>query len=407
MNLGTVLVTGGAGFLGSHLVEALLNLGSKQVNHIHCVDVVPYKNPSSDSSLRNRLTSHVVDLRNVNAIKKLINETQPTVIFHLASVVDVRPIKTQAVMDINVGGTANLLLAASSCSSTKAFVYCSSLDVVYSGYPMDYISETAPYTNANSFRWWVPGNYYCVSKARAEEMVLAANSNDEQGDRLKTCALRPGHLFGERDAILDFFVRLPCTVSTSGGMSMQYIGNTAAIHILAARALLARDKNVMGEAFNMADRDISFSQFYGKILQPTHAAHKPPMLLPIPYLFLFFIGLTFDFFDFLLNILGQFLTPFLMCCRIRKRGNPLLLRFPRHPALCLCSASALESSEHHRTNLTKGHKTFHYNEMFGKTSQDNIRLYTWEESIERTRNWAQNKMINHPKHRTIGYSFQG
>ena len=29
------------------------------------------------------------------------------------------------------------------------------------------------------------------------------------------------------------------------------------------------------------------------------------------------------------------------------------------------------------------------------------------ESIERTRNWAQNKMINHPKHRTIGYSFQG
>jgi hypothetical protein len=320
----------------------------------------------------------------------------------LASVVDVRPIKTQAVMDINVGGTANLLLAATGCTATQAFVYCSSLDVVYNGHPMDYVSETAPYTSAKSFRWFVPGNYYCVSKARAEEMVLSANG-DGDGSRLKTCALRPGHLFGERDAILDFFVRLPASVSTSGGMSMQYIGNTASMHILAARALLSESNTnnktvVSGQAFNMADRDVSFSQFYGRDLQPTHAAHKPPWLLPIPYMALFLIGLW---------ILSQFLTPFLMCCKVRARGHPLRLRFPRHPALCLCSASALESSEHHRTNLTKGHAAFHYHEMYGKTSKDGVTFSTWEDSVTRTRAWAQDKMVHRPEHRTIGYSFQG
>jgi hypothetical protein len=333
-------------------------------------------------------------------------EIQPKIIFHLASVVDVRPIKTQAVIDINVGGTTNLLIAATACPSTQAFVYCSTLDVVYTGKPMDYVMEDLPYTKAENFRWWVPGNYYAPSKARAEELVLAANSQDHKKG-LVTAALRPGHLFGERDAILDFFVRLPASISTSGGMTMQYIGNAAALHILAAKELLARNEQVCGQAFNLGDRDIPFSKFYGRVLQPTHDGHKPPWLLPIPFMVLFFIGLAMDAIDFLLWILGQFLTPFLMCCRLRKRGQHLRLRFPRHPALCLCSASALESSEHHRTNLSKGHRVFKYDQMYGTTSKDNVTFVTWEESVERTRNWMQDKMVKNPEHRTTGYSFQG
>jgi len=258
----------------------------------------------------------------------------------LASVVDVRPIKSDKVIDINVGGTCNVLLAATACKETQAFVYCSTLDVVYTGRPMDFVQETLPYTTAKNFRWWVPGNYYAPSKARAEEMVLAANSEDTKA--LKTCALRPGHLFGERDAILDFFVRLPATFSSEGRMTMQYIGNTASLHILAARELLRENNQVCGEAFNIGDRDISFSEFYGRVLQPTHEGHRPPRLLPIPYLVLFVIGLSMDVLDFFLWMLGQFLTPFAMCLRCKNRGDHVVLRFPRHPALCLCSASALE-----------------------------------------------------------------
>jgi len=398
-----VLVCGGAGWLGSHLVEALIQLGSSECKHIHVMDVVPLDlDTISDSS---RVTSHVVDLRDARAVRSLVLECQPKVIFHLASVVDVRPIKTQAVIDINVGGTMNLLIAATSCPSTQAFVYCSTLDVVYTGKPMDYVKEDLPYTSAKNFRWWVPGNYYAPSKARAEELVLAANSQNYQG--LVTAALRPGHLFGERDAILDFFTRLPASISTSGGMTMQYVGNAAALHILAARELLEKNKAVCGQAFNMGDRDIPFSKFYGRVLQPTHAGHKPPWLLPIPFMVLFFIGLAMDVIDFLLWILGQFLTPFLMCLRCRPRGQHLQLRFPRHPALCLCSASALESSEHHRTNLSKGHHVFKYDQMYGTTSKDKVTFVTWEESIERTRNWMQDKMVKNPTHRTTGYSFQG
>ena len=397
--LGTVLVCGGAGWLGSHLVEALLRLGSDQVQHIHIIDVVP----STLSSTR--ITSHVIDLRDAQAVRHVVLDNQPQVIFHLASVVDVRPIKSQAVMDINVGGSVNLLLAATACAATKAFVYCSTLDVVYTGRPMDFVQETLPYTKAENFRWWVPGNYYAPSKARAEECILSANS--EMSGALKTCALRPGHLFGERDAILDFFTRLPVSMSTQGQMTMQYIGNTAALHILAARELLSENPTVCGEAFNIGDQDISFSEFYGRVLQPTHAGHQPPWLLPLPIFLLFLIGLSMDVVDFCLWILGQLLTPFLMCCRIKKRGDHCKLRFPRHPALCLCSASALESSEHHRTNLSKGHRVFGYDQKYGTTTLDHVTFVSWKESIERTRQWMQDKMVHHPKHRTTGYSFQG
>ena len=84
----------------------------------------------------------------------------------------------------------------------------------------------------------VAGNFYGASKARAEEVVRLADAGGSGGydldssldDRsggggggesaqrcapgrgLRTCALRPGHLFGERDAILDFFTRLPASV---------------------------------------------------------------------------------------------------------------------------------------------------------------------------------------------------
>ena len=56
-----VLVCGGAGWLGSHLVEALIQLGSSECKHIHVMDVVPLDLDTISDSCR--VTSHVVDLR--------------------------------------------------------------------------------------------------------------------------------------------------------------------------------------------------------------------------------------------------------------------------------------------------------------------------------------------------------
>jgi len=89
-DLGCVLVTGGAGWLGSHLVEALLALGrglgadprdaGVKVQHIHVMDVVPAKPPSgmAETDFRNRVTSHVLDLRDAHGVSEAATRHNPT-----------------------------------------------------------------------------------------------------------------------------------------------------------------------------------------------------------------------------------------------------------------------------------------------------------------------------------------
>ena len=430
-NLGVVLVTGGAGFLGSQLVAALARLGPMRCPHIHVADLARWEGGEEEEEeeeedkegvaaaavaavARTRVTSHQLDLRSTADVSALIKRVRPRCVFHVASAVDVRPLFTQALYDINVGGTTNVVVAAAACEDTKALVYCSTLDVVYSGREMNFVEETLPYTSAKTFRWWVPGNYYATTKARAEQIVLAAN-----GEALSTAALRPGHLFGEGDVILDIFCKVPATLVQSGRMTMQYTGNAAAMHILAARRMLCERRaangtskspiEVSGNAFFMGDFDVPFSDFYGRELQPTFHGYKIPVQLPIPLPLMFLIALCIDTIDFLLNLLGQLLTPFAMACRCRVRGAPLRWRFPRHPALCLSTSSVLESSENHRTNLGKGHATFGYNQFLGAVPEElgGVQFLARAESVARAQTWMKEKMTAGSKKKVNGYAYRG
>jgi nucleoside-diphosphate-sugar epimerase len=484
--LGVVLVTGGAGWLGTHLVAQLACFGTKAgfggdtVEHIHVCDVA--KGSVLDDiplGARGRITFHELDLRNSSAVRKLIMDIQPRVVFHLASVVDVRPFRDEAVFDINVSGTVNLVVAASACHACEAFVYCSTLDVVYVGKPMDRVHEGLPYTDSSQFPRWVPNSSYPISKARAEQVVLGADSSGTAAPAtgLRTCALRPGHLFGERDALLDMFANLP--VSAAGPphtlMTMQYIGNAAAMHVLAARKLLAERRQqkrgggksggggggggcsndsvpplsfsvqqkeaLSGRAVNMGDFETNFTQFYGRILQPsphTVPGHKPPYLAPLPVVLLFIIGLCLDLIDFTLILLAQALTPVCIAFGLVSRSSCLGWRLPRHPALCLASTTALESSMHHSTNRTLGERVFTHTSLVGVAddafflSRNNslndssterppsapalaalkesggVGLVGREESTRRTRTWIEARLSGQDgAAKPTGYSFKG
>jgi hypothetical protein len=45
--------------------------------------------------------------------------------------------------------------------------------------------------------------------------------------------------------------------------------------------------------------------------------------------------------------------------------------------------------------------------MYGKTTSDQVTFVAWNDAVAKTKHWMQNKMVNQPNHRTIGYSFQG
>jgi UDP-glucose 4-epimerase len=105
------LVTGGAGFIGSNLVDALLARGD-------AVTVVDDLSTGRISNLEPGLANGAelveADIRDGEALTRLAQEKQPEAIFHLAAQIDVRKSLADPCFDagVNVGGTANVLEAA-------------------------------------------------------------------------------------------------------------------------------------------------------------------------------------------------------------------------------------------------------------------------------------------------------
>ncbi|HEX8720791.1 MAG TPA: NAD-dependent epimerase/dehydratase family protein [Pyrinomonadaceae bacterium] len=129
-----VLVTGGAGFIGSHLVARLLAEGAWRV---HVVDDF---NDFYDPALKRRNVAphlgrdafrlHEADIRDRAALGKVFGETGFDVIVHLAARAGVRPSLAEPVLytETNIDGTVNLLELARG-HQVKQFVFGSSSSV--------------------------------------------------------------------------------------------------------------------------------------------------------------------------------------------------------------------------------------------------------------------------------------
>ena len=126
-----ILVTGGAGFIGSHLVEALLGAG-------HQVEILddfndfydPQLKRANISSFAKDITVHDVDLRDGERVAKVFRNEKFDAIFHLAARAGVRPSiqQPQLYYDTNVAGTVHLL-ESSRRSSVERFIFASSSSV--------------------------------------------------------------------------------------------------------------------------------------------------------------------------------------------------------------------------------------------------------------------------------------
>jgi UDP-glucose 4-epimerase len=105
------LVTGGAGFIGSNLVDALLERGD-EVTVVD--DLSTGRMTNLEPGLSNGAELVEMDIRDRDGLVGLANEKRPEAIFHLAAQIDVRKSLADPFFDagVNVGGTANVLEAA-------------------------------------------------------------------------------------------------------------------------------------------------------------------------------------------------------------------------------------------------------------------------------------------------------
>jgi UDP-glucose 4-epimerase len=123
------LVTGGAGFIGSNLVDALLARGDE-------VTVVDDLSTGRRENLARALEGGASlieqDIRDGDAMALLANDREPETIFHLAAQIDVRKSVADPAFDasINVGGTANVLEAART-AGVRRVVFTSTGGAIY------------------------------------------------------------------------------------------------------------------------------------------------------------------------------------------------------------------------------------------------------------------------------------
>jgi len=120
-----VLVTGGAGFIGSHVVDACLDAG-------HNVSVVDDLSTGKESNLHEAAAFYKVDIRDASALAEVFEETKPEAICHLAAKANVRESMEKPVLyaEVNIIGSLNLLELAREYGTQK-IVYASTGGAVY------------------------------------------------------------------------------------------------------------------------------------------------------------------------------------------------------------------------------------------------------------------------------------
>jgi UDP-glucose 4-epimerase len=123
------LVTGGAGFIGSNLTDALLARGDEA---IIVDDLSTGRRENIEQALANGATLVEADIRDRAAIEEIAGRERPEVIFHLAAQIDVRKSIADPAFDasINVGGTANVLEAARA-AEVRRVVFSSTGGAIY------------------------------------------------------------------------------------------------------------------------------------------------------------------------------------------------------------------------------------------------------------------------------------
>jgi UDP-glucose 4-epimerase len=232
------LVTGGAGFIGSNVVDGLVDAG-------HDVAVVDNLSTGRRANLPDGIALHEVDVVDGSAIETAFAAERPDVVFHLAAHIDVRRSVEDPGHDarVNVEGTINVLRAAHR-SGARRVIFSSTGGAIYGD------AEAVPTGEDAPIRPLAP---YGASKHAAEGyLALFASLHG-----LSTIALRYANVYGPRQDPLGEggVVAIYCGALASGATAIVYgdgeqtrdyvyVGDVVRANLLAAESAATGSFNV-------------------------------------------------------------------------------------------------------------------------------------------------------------------
>jgi UDP-glucose 4-epimerase len=192
-----ILVTGGAGFIGSHIVDAFIAAG-------HAVAVVDNLSTGKRQNVNPAAAFYQADIRDTAALAEIFAQERPAVVCHQAALADVRgSLRDPAgYAQVNVVGTLNLLEAGRNAGTLRKFIFASTGGAVY-GEPAE-----LPATEACPPR---PLDPYGASKLACEGFIDTYRHNYG----LNYAILRYANVYGPRQ---DPFGEAGVVAIFAGGM---------------------------------------------------------------------------------------------------------------------------------------------------------------------------------------------
>ncbi len=173
-----IIVTGGAGFIGSHIVDACLYAG-------HDIEIIDNLSTGSSKNIPRNTTVHQIDIRDALAVTEIFKTFQPDAVCHQAAQLSVSRSVREPLLDADINCLGLLsVLEAAVAADCKRMVFASSGGVLY-GDVTEPALETAP---AN------PLSPYGITKWAGEKYLDFYAR--EHG--LTSVALRYSNVFGPR-----------------------------------------------------------------------------------------------------------------------------------------------------------------------------------------------------------------
>jgi nucleoside-diphosphate-sugar epimerase len=295
----TVLITGGSGFLGRHIVKLIATRWTK-VKEIRILDLASVEHQEYPNVNIVNISGSILDKEGLCRAF-----TGVDAVIHCAALVENGTLSTRRKMhQINVVGTSNVVDACRECHVGVLVATGSVYPFLSKGCCIRYADESYPYTLPKDMLY--PD--YSLSKIQAEQIVLEAN---EEGT-LHTCILRCLGMYGENDK---YFI--PMAMNSTKYMCGRYPfslvkvqtlygGNAAWAHVLAAQHMLDKkyDGGISGKAYFITDdtpTDEGIGGFLRDFLEPL-GYKKAPFNLPL-YLLLF-IAYILDVIIYLLDLMN-------------------------------------------------------------------------------------------------------
>lgn len=262
------LVTGAAGFLGGTICRQLIDRGDE-------VRAFVLPNDPAIKYVPKEAQITKGDLCDMESLERFftIPQDRESIVLHIASIVTVNPEYNQKVMDVNVGGTKNIIELCKRHPECKKLVYCSSTGAIPELPKGQKIAETEDFYTLNPDK--VVG-CYSQSKAKATQLVLDAAKNG-----LNACVVHPSGILGPEDFAIGE------TTSTlikiiKGEMPAGIAGsfNLCDVRDLAMGTIAAADKGRTGECYILGNDEVSFKEF-AKLIAEESGSKGVKFFLPL------------------------------------------------------------------------------------------------------------------------------